>query len=99
MTCTARRRWKIAEVLRPPGRSRVVCDERYDTRSGLQARHLLFELPARYMAGTADPSFLALHVVETPVALYVFLYRFTRGIVPAVDEAVRATVRSFRLMD
>lgn len=99
VTCTARRRWKIAEVLRPPGRSRVIRDERYHTGSGLKARHLLFELPARYTAGTADPSFLGLHVVETPVALYVFLYRFARRIVPAVEDAVRSMVRSFRLLE
>ena len=99
VTCTARRRWKIAEVLRPPGRSQVLCDERYRTRSGLAARHLLFELPPLYMAGTTDPSFLGLHVVAIPIALYVFLYRFTRGIDPAVDEAIRSTVASFRLLD
>ncbi len=99
VNCTARRRWKIAEILRPPGRSRVARDERYRTGSALPARHLLFELPPRYMAGAAEPSFLGLHVIETPAALYVFLYRFTREIDPAVDEAIRSTVASFRLED
>ena len=96
ITCTARRLWKIDDVLRPPSRSEVLRDEKYSTESGLRARHLLLKLPPRYMAETDDPSFLGLHVIETRVALYVFLYRFTREVKPEVDDAVRLTAASFR---
>jgi hypothetical protein len=97
VTCTSRRRWKIADVLRPPRGAEVLRDEKYRLLSGLAARHLLFELPARYMAGTTDPSYLGLHVVDTRQALYVFLYRSAKPVEPDVEDAVRQTVMSFHL--
>jgi hypothetical protein len=97
VTCTARRRWNIADVLRPPRSAEVLRDEKYRLRSDLAARHLLFELPPRYVAGATDPSFLGLHVVETWQALYVFLYRFTRHVEPEIEAAIRQTVMTFRL--
>lgn len=99
VTCTARRRWRIADVLRPPGSAEVLRDEKYRLRSELAARHLLFKLPPRYTAGTTDPSFLGLHVVETRQALYVFLYRFTKQVEPEIEDAIRQTVMSFRLLE
>ncbi len=99
VTCTARRRWKIADVLRPPRGSEVLRDEKYRLLSGLDARHLLFKLPPRYMAGSTDPSFLGLHVIETHQALYVFLYRFKKDLRPEVEDAVRETAMSFRLVE
>ena len=99
VTCTARRIWKIADILRPPRSSEVLRDEKYHTRSGLKARHLLFKLPPRYMAGGVDPSFLGLHVIETRQALYVFLYRFSAQIEPEIEDEIRLTVMSFRWID
>lgn len=99
VTCTARRRWKIDDVLRPPSRSEVLRDEKYRTESGLAARHVLFKLPPRYLAESHDPSYLGLHVVETGVALYVFLYRFLREFRANVDQAVRLTAASFELLE
>ena len=87
--------------LRRHGEVRVPTDARDEFLVELASLPNLpdIELPPRYMAGTTDPSFLALHVIETPIALYVFLYRFTREIDPAVDEAIRSTVASFRLTE
>lgn len=97
VTCTARRRSRIGEVLQQPSRSTVLRDDKY-LIGGLKARHVVFELPPYYLAGTSGPSYLGLHVVQTEAALYVFLYRFPREILKAVERAISATVRSFRLL-
>lgn len=97
VTCTARPRSRIEEVLQQPSRSRVLRDEKYLV-GGLKARHVIFELPPRYLAGNPGPSYLGLHVVQTEVALYVFLYRFPERIVKEVERAIRSTVASFRLL-
>ncbi len=98
ITCTARRRSRIEEALQPPSRSQVLRDEKY-LIGGLQARHVVYQLPPYYLAGTPGPSFLGLHVVQTDWALYVFLYRFPKQILAEVDRAIRATVKSFRILD
>ena len=97
VTCTARRRSRIEEVLQQPSRSKVLTDEQY-LIGGLRARHVVFELPPFYLAGTAGPSYLGLHVVQTELALYIFLYRFPDKILESVERAILATVRSFRLL-
>ncbi|MCP3962828.1 MAG: hypothetical protein GY719_33740 [bacterium] len=97
ITCTARPRARITEVLQQPSRSKILRDEKY-LIGGLQARHVVYELPPYYLAGTSGPSYLGLHVVQTEVALYVFLYRFPRKILKEVERAILATVRSFRLL-
>lgn len=99
VTCTSRRLWKIADVMRPPSASEVVADDAYHTLSGLDARHLRFQLAPHFRTDTSDPSFLGLHVVATPIALYVFLYRFVNRLAPEVDEAIRTTAESFRLSE
>jgi len=96
VTCTSRRLWKIADVLRPPSSSRIVRDEKLEI-GGLEARHLLFELPPLFMARSPGPSFLGLHVIRTFQALYVFLYRFPEKVDPEVEAKIRETVSSFRL--
>ncbi len=96
VTCTARRRSRIEEALQQPSRSKVLRDERYLIGS-LKARHIVFQLPPYYLAGAPGPSFLGLHVVQTDWALYVFLYRFPKEILKEVEQAIRATVASFRL--
>jgi hypothetical protein len=98
VTCTARRLSKIDEVLRKPSRAKVLRDENYVV-GGLPARHLLFELPPSFVAGAQHPSYLALYVVRTSKALYVFLYRSARPPAAPVQQAVRDTVDSFRLLD
>ncbi len=98
VTCTARRRSRIEEVLQQPAGSQLLRDEKY--RIGdLEARHVLYQLPPFYLAGTPGPSFLGLHVVQTDWALYVFLYRFPERILKEVDRSIRATVASFRIVD
>jgi len=97
VTCTARPRSKIEDVLQQPSQSRILRDEKYSI-GGLKARHVVFELPPLYLAGTTGPSYLGLHVVQTEPALYVFLYRFPRKILKEVERAIRATVASFRLL-
>lgn len=98
VTCTARRLSKIDEVLRKPSRAKVLHDENYRV-GGCPARHLVFELPPSFVAGAQQPSYLALYVVRTLKALYVFLYRSPRPLAEPVQHAVRATVDSFRLLD
>ncbi|MEM8932988.1 MAG: hypothetical protein AAGE94_17515, partial [Acidobacteriota bacterium] len=98
VTCTARRLRHLPDVLRPPTRSKVVRDEKTQI-GGLLARHVLFELPQSRLQPTIEPRFLALHVIQTFRALYVFLYRFTGALDPRVEEAIRTSVRSFRLDD
>ena len=95
VTCTARRLRHLVEVLRPPSRSTALRDERY-TVGGLPARHVLFRMPASRFAPSTEPRFLALHVVQTFRALYVFLYRFTGTVDPREEAAIRAAVESFR---
>ncbi|MCP4658870.1 MAG: hypothetical protein GY856_25950 [bacterium] len=98
VTCTARRLSKIDEVLRAPSRSRVSRDETYPV-AGLSARYLLFELPPGFVAGSKDPSFLGLYIIQTVKALYVFLYRYRSPLGTAAEQAIRNTVDSFRLVD
>ena len=97
VTCTARPRSKIEDVLQQPSRSRILRDEKYLV-GGLRARHVIFELPPLYLAGTTGPSYLGLHVIQTEPALYVFLYRFKEKILKEVERAIQSTVRSFRLL-
>ncbi|MEM7584273.1 MAG: hypothetical protein AAF560_12870 [Acidobacteriota bacterium] len=97
VTCTARRRSRIREVLQQPSNSKVLRDEKYQI-GGLKARHILFELPPLFLAGTTGPSYLGLHVVQTELALYVFLYRFQTKVLKEVERAIRSTVGSFRLL-
>ncbi|MEM6793503.1 MAG: hypothetical protein AAF725_05945 [Acidobacteriota bacterium] len=95
VTCTARRLRHLGEVLRPPSRSTVERDERY-TAGELPARHLLFRMPASRFTPSQEARFLALHVVQTFRALYVFLYRFEREASADDEAAIRAAVESFR---
>ena len=97
VTCTARRRSRIEEALQRPSRSQILRDEKY-LIGGLKARHVVFQLPPFYLAGTPGPSYLGLHVVQTDWAHYVFLYRFPKRIVKEVERAIRATVGSFRIL-
>ena len=97
VTCTARPRSRIEDVLQQPSRSRILRDEKF-LIGGLKARHVVFELPPKYLAGTTGSSFLGLHVVQTEAALYVFLYRFPERINKEVERAIRSTVSSFRLL-
>ncbi len=97
VTCTARRPWKIDEILHRPSRAKVMFDEKL-TVAGLQIRHLLYQMPPSFLAGTSDPSFLALSVVRTARAPYVFLYRFARQVHKEIDRAIRQTVETFRLV-
>lgn len=95
VSCTARRLRHLWEVLRPPALSKTRRDEKYEV-GGLLARHVLFELPpSRFRPGPA-PRFLALHVVQTYRALYVFLYRFEGELDSEIEERIRTTVSSFR---
>ena len=96
VTCTARPRSRLEDVLQQPSRSKILRDEKYLV-GGLKARHVVFELPPYYLAGTRGPSYLGLHVVQTDWALYVFLYRFPKEILTEVERAIRATVKSFRV--
>ncbi len=98
ITCTARRLSRIEEALQQPSGSRVLRDENY-LIDGLKARHLVYELPPYFLAGTPGPSYLGLHVVQTHWALYVFVYRFPKRILKEVDRAIRATVASFRIVE
>lgn len=97
VTCTARRPAMIDEVLRKPSRAKVLHDEAYLV-GALKARHLLFELPPSFVAGSQEPSYLAIYVVQTALALYVFLHRSRRPLAERERAAVRATVDSFRLL-
>ncbi len=97
VTCTARRRSRIEEALQRPSRSKILRDDKY-LIGDLKARHIVFQLPPYYLAGTPGPSYLGLHVVQTDWAHYVFLYRFPRRILTEVERAIRATVESFRIL-
>ena len=95
VTCTARRLRYLWEVLKPPGRSKTLRDERY--RVGpLRARSLFFELPASRFATRPDLRYLGLHVLQTYRALYVFLYRFTGEVDEEAEHLIRTAVESFR---
>ncbi len=98
VTCTARRLSKIAEVLRKPDRARQLHDETYTVESH-HARHLVFELPPSFVANSQGPSYLALYVIQTPQALYVFLHRSRQPLAESVRHAIRVTVDSFRLLE
>lgn len=93
VTCTARRRRALREVLRKPSRARILRDEKYFI-GPLPARHLLFEQDGRQPGET---SWLALHVVETAWALYVFLYRMNGVIDAEAEEIVRDAVKTFQV--
>ncbi len=97
ITCTARRRSRVEEALQQPSRSKVLRDDQY-LIGDLEARHIVFQLPPYYLAGTPGPSYLGLHVVQTDWAHYVFLYRFPKRILKEVERAIRATVESFRIL-
>ena len=98
VTCTARRLRHLSEVLRPPSLSTVERDRSYLV-GGLPARHLLFRMPASRFVASTEPRFLALHVVQTHRALYVFLYRYETAIDPWEEAAIEAAVASFRAED
>ncbi len=95
VSCTARPPGKVADILRPPSRAEILRDEKLSV-GRLQARALLFKLPPSYLAGSKDPSHLGLHVVQTPPALYVFLFRYSSQIDHEADRIIRTTVESFR---
>jgi hypothetical protein len=95
--CTARRLSKIDEVLRQPSGSRVLCDDKY-TIAERNARHLLFELPPGFVAGSREPFFLEVYVIQTERALYVFLHRYRNQLAPETAAAIQDTVDSFRLI-
>lgn len=98
VTCTSRRLEKVAEVLQRPNRSEVLEDERYHV-GPFAARHVLFQLPPLYLADRPEPSYLGLHVVETPRALYVFLYRSAAPPPIELQQGIRRVVDSFRGID
>lgn len=98
VTCTARRLEAIKEVLRRPDQSKVTADRKYRV-AGRKARHLLFRLPAGFRADVPGTSYLGLSIVQTEQAFYVFLYRYAREPIAAVEAAIRATVASFRLLE
>lgn len=93
VTCNARRRRALREVLRKPSRARILRDEKYSI-GPLPARHLLFEQDGRQ---PGELSWLALHVVQTGWALYVFIYRMSGRIDTEAEAVVRATLKSFEV--
>lgn len=95
VTCTARRRRTLREVLRKPSRACILRDEKY-TIGSLPARHLLFQQEGRQPGETG---WLALHVVETKWALYVFLYRMAGTIDHEGEALVRAALKSFQIFE
>ena len=95
VVCTARRLRHLWEVLRPPSLSKTLRDETYEI-AGLLARHVLFELPPSKLLPGPDARYLALHVVQTYRALYVFLYRFDGELDAEIEERIRLAVSSFR---
>lgn len=97
VSCTSRSLDKLADVLRRPSRAEVMRDEKYSA-SGLEARYVLFKLPPLYLAGLSEPSYLGLHVVQAPLALYVFLFRSLNEPSPPVELAIRSTIETFKLI-
>ncbi len=95
VNCTARRRRTLREVLRKPSRAAILRDERYSI-GGLPARHLLFEQDGR---SAAETSWLALHVVQTDWALYVFLYRMNGELDAEGEALVRDALKSFQVFE
>ena len=95
VVCTARRLRHLWEVLKPPALSKVLRQEKFKI-GPLLARHVLFELPPSRFSPGPDHRYLALHVVQTYRALYVYLYRFTGSIEPSVEKLIRTAVESFR---
>ena len=98
VSCTARRLNRMEHILRPPNRAKILRDERHTVGGDLLARSVLFELPPLYLVGSSEPSLLGLHVIQAPRALYVFLFRAGQEIDPLVDQTIRRTVESFRLL-
>ena len=98
VTCTARRRSTLREILRRPDGSEVSADHNYEI-GPLHARHLMFCLPAGFRSDTRGKSFLGLHIVQAPQAFYVFLYRYAQSPRAAVEEVIQQVVGSFRLGD
>jgi hypothetical protein len=94
VSCTARRRRALREVLRKPSRAAILRDEKFQVQR-LPARHLLFEESAR---SQAEPAHVALYVVQTGWALYVFLYRM-KTLDPEVESLIRTAVGSFAVYD
>ncbi len=97
VTCSARRLHTIAEVLREPARSELLLDQCYRV-ADQPARQLLFELPSR-QGGAGQRHFLGIHILQTAVAFYVFLYRRSGAADGEVDQQVRSVVESFALDD
>lgn len=97
VTCSARRLPTINEVLRAPDRSEVLADEIYRV-AGCSARQLLFRLPTR-QALAGQRQLLGIHIVQTEVAFYVFLYRRLELADPAIDALVRSVVETFEVAD
>lgn len=98
VSCTSRSLDKLADVLRRPSRAEVMRDEKYAAH-GLEARYVLFKLPPLYLAGISEPSYLGLHVVQAPMALYVFLFRSLDEPTPPTELAIRSTIETFKLID
>lgn len=96
VSCTARRRESLREVLRRPDGAEVEGDELFDI-AGLPARHLVFRLPAGFRADIKGTSLLGLFVVQAAKALYVFVYRSPR-LDPIAETQIRVVVESFRLL-
>ena len=94
VTCTARRLRNVREVLRKPSRSRVIHDTEV-TVGGLPGRHLVYELAPSH--GSRERGHLALSVIQTDRAFYVFVYRFSEPLDKDIESVIRATVESFRL--
>ncbi len=97
VTCTSRRREQIEEVLRRPSRSKVLLDEKLQV-GPLKARQLFFDLPARFTSGSDERTCLALYVVQTEPALYVFLFRCPGRPSQELVDAVSGVVRTFSLL-
>lgn len=94
--CTGRRLRHLGEAIRPPGRAELLHDENFVIRD-LQARHLRFRLLSR--AGRERGEIVDLQVVKSYRALYVFHYRFGHDLEPETEAAIRAVVKSFRVLD
>lgn len=96
VTCTARRLSKIDEILRQPSGSKLVRDELL-TFGEQHARHFLFEVPSR-LPTSQEPTHLGIYIVQTEQAFYVFLYRYRGRPEAELEQRIRQTVASFRLL-
>jgi hypothetical protein len=97
VTCTSRRQEQIEEVLRRPSRAKVLQDQSFFV-GPLPARYLLYDLPARFTSGSNQRSCLALTVIQTEVALYIFLFRCPGRPAAEQEETIRQAVCSFTLL-